>query len=206
MPLRYKTWLNTVFCGPLSRFRTCSFGPEAGLLLFCVERIDVEVSETVITLDHVAASEAFGRILGECAMAGDVLCLDGELGAGKTTLTQAIARGLDVPADCYVTSPSFAIVHEYPGRLPLYHMDFYRLGSGDEVLDLGLDEYFYGGGLTVIEWALRAGDILPEQRLSLLITGDGEGRRTVKIGGSGGYLERLLLRVADASCSLKQMQ
>jgi tRNA threonylcarbamoyladenosine biosynthesis protein TsaE len=161
--------------------------------------VGVEVSETYITIDHIAATEAFGRLLGECAEAGDVLCLEGELGAGKTTLTQAIARGLAVPVECYVTSPSFAIVHEYPGRIPLYHMDFYRLGSGDEVLDLGVEEYFYGGGLTVIEWAMRAVDILPDDRICLRITGHGEGPRTVVIGGRGEYLARILLKLDSAA-------
>jgi tRNA threonylcarbamoyladenosine biosynthesis protein TsaE len=165
---------------------------------FFVKRMGVELAETVVILDHIAATEAFGRLLGECALAGDVLCLDGELGAGKTTLTQAIAHGLAVPADCYVTSPSFAIVHEYPGRIPLYHMDFYRLGSSDEVLDLGVEEYFYGIGLTVIEWSMRAVDILPEDRISLHITGNGEGPRTVVIGGRGGYLARILLQLDNA--------
>lgn len=156
------------------------------------------MSETIITLERISSTEAFGRLLAQCAVAGDVLCLDGELGAGKTTLTQAIARGLAVPVDCYVTSPSFAIVHEYLGRIPLYHMDFYRLGSGDEVLDLGLEEYFYGGGLTVIEWAMRAVDILPEDRLSLRIAGHGEGSRTAVIGGKGEYLSRILLELDNA--------
>jgi tRNA threonylcarbamoyladenosine biosynthesis protein TsaE len=195
----YKAESNAFFCSPLSRFRTCSLAPETGLLFF-VKRMGVEESETVISLEHKSATEAFGRLLGECAIAGDVLCLDGELGAGKTTLTQAIARGLAVPAEFYVTSPSFAIVHEYLGRIPLYHMDFYRLGSGDEVLDLGVEEYFYGGGLTVIEWAMRAVDILPVDRVSLRITGHGEGPRTVVIVGRGGYLERILLKLASIPC------
>lgn len=167
-------------------------------MLFFAKKMGVEVSKAVIILDNIAATDAFGRLLGECAMAGDVLCLDGELGAGKTTLTQAIARGLAVAAECYVTSPSFAIVHEYPGRIPLYHMDFYRLGSGDEVIDLGLEEYFYGNGLTVIEWAMRAVDILPEDRLSLRISGHGGGRRTVEIGGQGRYLKKVLLEADKA--------
>lgn len=155
--------------------------------------------ELTITLEHIAETEAFGRLLGECAMAGDVLCLDGELGVGKTTLTQAIAVGLAVPKECYVTSPSFAIVHEYPGRIPLYHMDFYRLGSDEDVFALGLEEYFYGGGLTVIEWAMRAVDILPEDRLSLHISGHGEGHRTVVISGRGGYLSRIRQKIGNST-------
>ncbi len=120
-----------------------------------------------IQLHSLEETEDFGLRLGQLAVAGDVICLDGDLGAGKTTLTQAIARGLEVPASCYVTSPSFAILHEYPGKLPLYHMDFYRLTDAGEVIDLGFEEYFYLSGLTVIEWSARALEILPDERLSL---------------------------------------
>ena len=120
-----------------------------------------------IILESLKKTQLFGRILGEMAEAGDIICLDGDLGAGKTTLTQDIASGLGVSKEYYVTSPTFNIFHEYPGRLPLYHMDFYRLAGGGDVLDMGLDEYFYGRGITVIEWAEKAADILPENRLCL---------------------------------------
>lgn len=126
-----------------------------------------------INLDSLFETKTFGRLLGELATGGEVYCLDGDLGAGKTTLTQAIAQGIQVPADYYVTSPSFNIFHEYPGRIPLYHMDFYRLGGADDVLDMGLDEYFYFSGLTVIEWASKAFDIIPDSSLwiTLQVTG-----------------------------------
>ncbi|MFV0438849.1 MAG: tRNA (adenosine(37)-N6)-threonylcarbamoyltransferase complex ATPase subunit type 1 TsaE [Desulfopila sp.] len=117
----------------------------------------------------LAATERFGFALGKAARPDDIICLDGDLGAGKTALSQAIARGLDVPADCYVTSPSFAILHEYPGRMTMYHMDFYRLGDAAEIIDLGFTEYFYALGLAVIEWSKRAGQILPPERLELFI-------------------------------------
>lgn len=123
----------------------------------------------IFTLHTVAETERFGVALGKAAQSGDIICLDGDLGAGKTTLSQAIARGLNVPADCYVTSPSFAILHEYPGRIPMYHMDFYRLGDAEEVIDLGFEEYFYASGLTVIEWSKRAEEMLPAERLQLFI-------------------------------------
>lgn len=148
--------------------------------------------QTIILLHDVNETETLGRLLGAAAEAGDVLCLDGDLGAGKTTLTQAIARGLEVPAACYVTSPSFAVFQEYPGRLPLYHMDFYRLRGEDDVLDLGLEEYLYGSGLTVIEWSQRAPGILPEERLTLQIDGCGEAERRVAVGGGGRFLARML--------------
>ena len=131
-----------------------------------------------------------GRLLGEMALPGDVICLDGDMGTGKTTLTQAIATGLHVPSTYYVTSPSFAIFHEYPGRIPLYHMDFYRLHDSSEIGDLGLEEYFFLAGVTVIEWAERGKDILPENHLHLWLKNDGEGGRTVRCRYSGSWCDR----------------
>lgn len=120
-----------------------------------------------INLKSLEITTAFGISLGRHVEAGDVICLDGDLGSGKTTLAQAIAKGLEIPPEYYVTSPSFNIFHEYPGRIPLYHMDFYRLHSSEDVAGIGLDEYFYQNGLCVIEWSEIAFDILPEDRLSL---------------------------------------
>lgn len=128
-----------------------------------MEKIDIEIPA-------LAATKSFGELLGTAAIPGDIICLDGDLGAGKTTLTQAIARGIPIERGYYVNSPSFAILHEYPGRLPLYHMDFYRLKDGNEVLEAGLDDYFFLDGLSVIEWAERAKDILPEHRLDIFLT------------------------------------
>ncbi len=154
--------------------------------------IRVQVDNIRIKLKNLSATEKLGRLLGKSAVPGDVICLDGDLGAGKTTLSQAIARGLEVPANCYVTSPSFAILHEYEGRIPLYHMDFYRLQGVDEVLDLGFEEYFYLSGLTVIEWSKRASEILPEERLSLEILQDNGESRTVIIQATDLFRKRAL--------------
>ncbi len=120
-----------------------------------------------LSLESLEKTEILGKLLGEIAERGDILSLNGDLGAGKTTLTQAIAHGLGVADEYYVTSPSFNIFHEYPGRFPLYHMDFYRLNDGNDVLEMGLDEYFYKSGLVVIEWAEKAADILPDSCLFL---------------------------------------
>jgi tRNA threonylcarbamoyladenosine biosynthesis protein TsaE len=145
-----------------------------------------------IQLKSLSDTEKLGRFLGKTAGPGEVICLDGDLGAGKTALSQAIAKGLEVPENCYVTSPSFAILHEYEGRIPMYHMDFYRLHDVGEVIDLGFEEYFYLSGLTVIEWSRRALEILPEQRLSLEILQDKDEMRKVIIQATSVYQERLL--------------
>lgn len=134
-----------------------------------------------IAMNCLAETLLLGGLLGQAAEPGDVYCLDGDLGAGKTTLSQAIAQGLGVPPDTYVSSPSFAIMHEYPGRLSMYHMDFYRLGSGEEVAELGLDEYFFGSGLCVIEWAGRAEEYLPESRINLHLKVVGEEERELTV-------------------------
>ena len=146
-----------------------------------------------ILLSTLEETHSLGRRLGRLAIAGDVICLDGDLGAGKTALTQAIAKGLEVPDSCYVTSPSFAMLHEYPGRMPLYHMDFYRLSGSEEILDLGFDEYFYLSGLTVIEWSERAPDILPDDRLTLRFRMEQGCRRRITIRFGKRWRERMAL-------------
>lgn len=103
--------------------------------------------------------------LAENLEPGDVLALFGELGAGKTTFVQGLAQGLEVSAP--VTSPSFALIQEYAGRLPLYHVDLYRLRNVAEALELNLDEYFEGRGVTVIEWAERLGGALPKRAVRI---------------------------------------
>ena len=118
-------------------------------------------------VNSLEQTERFGRLLGSLCLPGDILCLKGDLGAGKTTLTQSIARGVGVDHQEYITSPSYAIFHEYRGRLTLYHMDFYRLNSSDDVVAMGLEEYFYLDGVTVIEWYQKASDIIPPGHLLL---------------------------------------
>lgn len=108
-----------------------------------------------------------GKILGESALPGDVILLEGKLGAGKTCLTQGIAWGLGI--DDYVLSPTFVIMRELYGRLTLYHIDLYRLDNIEESLDLGLDDYLYGKGICVVEWAEKAISILPENHLLIRI-------------------------------------
>ena len=109
-----------------------------------------------------AETEAIGRQLAEDVDAGSVLALKGELGSGKTLFTKGLVAGLGSSAA--VTSPTFTIVHEYQGgRLPVYHFDFFRLENREAAARLGLDDYFFGDGLSVIEWADRFPELVPEQ-------------------------------------------
>lgn len=109
----------------------------------------------------------FGAKLGRLAQPGDVFLLCGGLGVGKTCLVQGIARGLGIRD--YVASPSFVLVRELSGRLPLYHIDFYRLDHLEEIAELGLDDYLYGKGVSAVEWAEKGLSLLPEEHLSIEI-------------------------------------
>ncbi len=110
----------------------------------------------------------FGRQLGKLARAGEVYCLDGDLGAGKTVFTQGFAAGLGI--DDIVNSPTFVILQEYDdGRLPLYHFDVYRIEDIDEMAEIGCDEFFYGEGVCLVEWASRIEPLLPDGAKHILI-------------------------------------
>ncbi|HJG49445.1 tRNA (adenosine(37)-N6)-threonylcarbamoyltransferase complex ATPase subunit type 1 TsaE [Limosilactobacillus ingluviei] len=121
-----------------------------------------------IALANREATMALGRRLAPLLQAGDVLVLNGDLGAGKTTFTKGLAAGLGIQQ--MIKSPTFTIIREYQGgRLPLYHMDVYRLEAGGGQ-DLGLEEYFDGDGISVVEWAQFVADELPTEYLSLTFT------------------------------------
>lgn len=155
--------------------------------------------------DSLEASCRLGKQLGSICEPGDVICLSGDLGAGKTTLVQAIAQGIGVGPEAYVSSPTFAIMHEYQGEPTIYHMDFYRLGSSEEVLELGLDEYLYGEGVVLIEWCERAEDIIPESALYLSLTPVSETSRKVVLHSHdnrwSNRLERLFQQFDDGQPS-----
>lgn len=118
-----------------------------------------------IYLENEEKTKEIGYKLGKLLTEKSVITLVGDLGAGKTTLTQNIARALEV--DDYITSPTFTIVNEYEGKYPLYHFDVYRIGSSDEMYDIGYDEYVYGEGICIIEWANLIDDILPPEYLDI---------------------------------------
>jgi tRNA threonylcarbamoyladenosine biosynthesis protein TsaE len=124
-------------------------------------------------------TSAVGERLGATLGAGDVIALTGELGAGKTCFVQGLTRGLGVQTRA--TSPTFVLINEYRGRLPVHHVDAYRTARATELIDLGLLELFDGDGVTVVEWAERAAALLPERAIRVHIEGIGDEPRTITI-------------------------
>ncbi len=125
-------------------------------------------------------TQSAGRVLGAHASAGDVFLLTGDLGAGKTCLTQGILWGLG--GEEYARSPTFVLICEYYARLTLYHMDLYRLDSIDEVIDLGLDDYFLGDGVCVVEWAEKGADAFIGEHVNVVIEVTGSNSRRLTFG------------------------
>jgi tRNA threonylcarbamoyladenosine biosynthesis protein TsaE len=135
-------------------------------------------------------TQQLGNCLGKLAQAGDVFLLTGNLGSGKTCLTQGIAWGLEVKE--YAFSPSFVIVREYHGRLPLYHIDFYRLNRVEEIVDLGLDEYLYGKGICVVEWAEKGMSVLPKEHFLINLSYISDIVRAISLEPKGHRYTQLL--------------
>jgi len=132
-----------------------------------------------------------GELLGELLGPGDLVCLYGDLGAGKTSLSYGIALGLEVKEQ-YITSPTFTFVNEYEGRVPFYHIDLYRLKEPEELENIGFEEYLGSDGVTVIEWAERAEDELPGERLSVYLNYVNENSREIGFLPEGERYQKLL--------------
>jgi tRNA threonylcarbamoyladenosine biosynthesis protein TsaE len=137
-----------------------------------------------------AATRRFGERLGVAAAAGDLIALDGPLGSGKTELARGIAQGLGVSG--MVSSPTFVLVAEHQGRLPLFHVDGYRLTGPQDALEAGLLDERQAAGVTVVEWAERLGAALPSGRLAIRLDGSGEDPRTLVCRATDGRHARLL--------------
>ena len=153
-------------------------------------------SLTIVTAS-AGDTRRVGHVIGEQAQPGDVYLLTGPLGAGKTCLTQGILRGLG--GNEYARSPTFVLTAEYEGRLRLYHFDLYRLESGFELLDLGIDEYLEAGGVCVVEWADRFREWLPHDALDVSISSLGPSRRQFVFSGPRETYGGLLSKLASAA-------
>lgn len=151
----------------------------------------------VINTHNAAQTKALGAALAKQLSPGDVVLLQGNLGAGKSELARGVARGLGITG--HVPSPSFTILQVYEsGRLPLYHFDWYRIGGAEELYELSLDEYLYSGGVSVVEWPSMARDALPETYLLINISITGENDRQFSFESVGGFraLEYSVLEAA----------
>lgn len=139
-------------------------------------------------------TQAIGKEIGKLAESGDLYLLIGNLGAGKTCLTQGIAWGMGVKG--FISSPSFVILREYRGRLPLYHVDLYRMQSIKEIRDLGLDDYLYGKGVCVVEWANRGWDY-PGEYMCIEIKIVSEIERHLSFSVEGEEFPRIIGRLKE---------
>ncbi len=115
-------------------------------------------------------TQALGKKIGKTLKRGDVIALIGDLGTGKTCLTQGIARGAGIAPDEIVSSPSYILINEYQGKVPIYHIDLYRLENSEEIAELGLSEYVEGDGICIVEWAERMAEALPDTCIKIYIT------------------------------------
>ena len=139
--------------------------------------------KTVFETNSPAETEQIGFALGSRLAPGTVIAMTGDLAAGKTTMLRGLARGMGLSDD--VTSPTFAIVHEYrEGNLPLFHFDMYRLASSDELFDIGWEDYIREGGVCAVEWSENVADAIPSDaiRIDLQVTGDSSRKITITEG------------------------
>jgi tRNA threonylcarbamoyladenosine biosynthesis protein TsaE len=155
------------------------------------------------TLDFISHSEAQTRRLGArlapLLNPGDVLALTGELGTGKTRWVQGVCQGLAVAGP--VSSPTFTLVNEYEGRYPVYHIDLYRLEQSSEVLSFGLEDYLYGTGITLIEWAERAAHFLPADYLAVELYHLEDTKRRIVLKPHGRQYQNLLALFKETAFS-----
>lgn len=140
----------------------------------------------IFTTTSRAQTQRLGRGIGLKLKPKTAVCLVGELGTGKTTLIQGIAKGLGIEEP--ITSPSFKLISEYKGRIPLYHFDLWRLSGLKDLEDLGYREYFFGDGIVVIEWAEKAREIWPDQRIEIYLEYKGRRNRRIRLVDFTGIL------------------
>jgi tRNA threonylcarbamoyladenosine biosynthesis protein TsaE len=150
-----------------------------------------------ITLRNLIDTEKFGKILADICGPGTLICLNGDLGAGKTTLTQFIGENLDVKE--YINSPSYSLMNTYNGKYIIHHYDLYKLEGTEEVLDIGIEDYLYSDDVIIIEWAEKIKDILPKDRIDISIKTLLNSREVV-INGNGKYFLNLKKELKENDC------
>ena len=152
------------------------------------------ISSLDLILSSPGETESFGHTIGRLLRGGEVLALIGELGVGKTALVRGLVAGLGIPA-ASVTSPTYLIVHEYQGRIPVIHIDLYRLQRPEEIESIGLSDYLTDDVVVAIEWADRFPRLLPEDRLEVRLAHRTRMSRTVRVEAQGSHSRSLLARI-----------
>ena len=147
----------------------------------CSTGLSIKDKKSALRTHSPEETQEIGVKIGCQLSPGDVVALIGDLGAGKTCLTQGIARGVGVYQDQTVNSPSYILINEYEGKIPIYHIDLYRLERLEDIVALGLEDYLEGDGICVIEWADRMGELLPESHIQVTITAEDEFTRAVEV-------------------------
>ncbi len=161
-----------------------------------------------VVIQSKSASETIrlGKSIGSRLQAGDVVALLGELGAGKTQFIKGLAAGAGVGKPTYVSSPSFTLINEYPGKVPFYHIDLFRLASQKEAEGLGLEDYLHGGGIAAIEWADKIPSLIPGEMLSIHIVYTGKNTRSIEMKGRGKRYEELVSQLQSSECRVRSSE
>ncbi len=152
----------------------------------------------VIQTKSVSETIRIGRSIGSLLLPGDVVALVGELGAGKTQLIKGLAAGAGIRKPTYISSPSFTLINEYPGKTTFYHVDLFRLGEEKEAEELGLEDYFQRKGIMAIEWADKIPSLLPKELLVIRIAYTGRNTRSLEIIGNGKHYEEIVNRLRNS--------
>ncbi len=151
-----------------------------------------KIEPVVFQTKSVSETIRLGKKIGRHLIAGDVIALVGELGAGKTQFIKGLASGVGVKNHRYISSPSFTLINEYQGRIPFYHIDLFRLKTEEEAEELGLEEYCHGDGVTAIEWADRVPSLLRDELLRIYICYTGKNTRSIELIPRGKRYEELM--------------
>ena len=164
------------------------------------------ISEMILYSKSPSETIRIGKTIGSSLQAGDVVALMGELGAGKTQFIKGLAQGIGVGKSAYVSSPSFTLINEYKGKIPFYHIDLYRLEEEKEAEELGLEEYFYGEGITAIEWADRIPSLLPGELLRVNIHYTGKQTRSIELVAKGKRYLNLLNQIQSSEFRVRSSE
>jgi len=151
----------------------------------------------VIQTKKTSETIRIGKSVGTRLLPGDIVALVGELGVGKTRFIKGLASGVGMGNPTYISSPSFTLINEYPGKIPFFHVDLFRLGREKDAEELGLEDYFQGGGITAIEWADKIPSLLPKERLVIHITYTGKNTRSIEMIGKGKRYEELVNQIGS---------